>query len=40
MDLQKLVPGLSVPIIRPNYFNDKIIKPETKKEKKQNAQQE
>ena len=22
MDLQKLLPGLSVPIIRPNYFND------------------
>ena len=23
MDLQKLLPGLSVPIIRPNYFDDK-----------------
>ena len=23
MDLQKLLPGLSVPIIRPNYINDK-----------------
>ena len=25
MDLQKLLPGLSVAIIRPNYFNDKKI---------------
>ena len=25
MDLQKLLPGLSVPIIRPNYFTDKKI---------------
>jgi hypothetical protein len=25
MDLQKLLPGLSVPIIRPNYFDDKEI---------------
>ena len=30
MDLQKLLPGLSVPIIRPNYFNDKNIKPKKK----------
>ena len=25
MDLQKLLPGLSVPIIRPNYLNDNQI---------------
>jgi hypothetical protein len=32
MDLQKLLPGLSVPIIRPNYYNDQIIKkPKEKK---------
>lgn len=34
MDLQKLLPGLSVPIIRPNYYNDQNIK-----QPKENKQQ-
>lgn len=32
MDLQKLLPGLSVPIIRPNYYDDKNIKPQPAKQ--------